>query len=56
MNMISIDVTHLENVKIGDEVTLWGDGLRIEEIEQMNGASSYDMLISAGSKAVATFI
>ena len=56
MNMISIDVTHLENIKIGDEVTLWGDGLRIEEIEQMNGASSYDMLISAGSKAVAAFI
>ena len=56
MNMIGVDVTHLKKIKIGDESTLWGEGLRIEEIEQMNGASSYDMLISAGSKAEATYI
>ena len=55
MNFTSIDITHLPNIKIGDTVTLWGDQLPIENLEQFNKSSAYDMLISAGSKSVSTF-
>ena len=56
MNMTTIDISNLNNVSIGDTVTFWGNNLPIETIETFNQSSSYDMLISAGSKTKTFFI
>ncbi len=43
MDMITIDVTHLPDVKIGDEVILWGDGLPLAEVAACAGTIGYEL-------------
>lgn len=43
MDMITIDVTHLADVKIGDEVTLWGEGLPLTEVADCAGTIGYEL-------------
>ena len=44
MDMIILDVTHVKNVKIGDEVVIWGEGLPLDEIIQHTKVSPGSML------------
>ncbi|MFL0796433.1 MAG: alanine racemase [Cellvibrionaceae bacterium] len=44
MDMITVDVTDLEDVEIGDEVMLWGEGLPCEEIAGQVDTISYELL------------
>lgn len=44
MDMITIDLTNYPNAKIGDKVTLWGDGLAVEEVAKYTDNSVYDLL------------
>ncbi|MFT6310173.1 MAG: alanine racemase [Porticoccus sp.] len=44
MDMISIDVTDIENVQIGDEVILWGEALSTNEVASYLGTSGYEMM------------
>jgi len=44
MDMITIDVTDLAEVNIGDEVILWGKQLSVNEIAKSMGASGYELL------------
>ena len=41
MDMITVDVTDLAGVKIGDEVVLWGEGLPVGEVAQHAGTIGY---------------
>ena len=41
MDMITVDVTGLDDVQVGDEVVLWGDGLPVGEIAQHAGTIGY---------------
>lgn len=50
MDMITVDVTDLADVCVGDEVLLWGEELPVEEIEAFNDASSYDLLTTIGNR------
>jgi alanine racemase len=43
MDMITVDVTDLPGVSIGDEVVLWGDGLPVGEIAQHSGTIGYEL-------------
>ena len=43
MDMISVDVTHLDSVKIGDEVILWGEGLPAAEVAQHADTIGYEL-------------
>jgi alanine racemase len=43
MDMITVDVTELENVQVGDEVTLWGDGLPVGEVAEWAGTIGYEL-------------
>jgi len=43
MDMITIDVTDLENVNIGDEVILWGKGLPVGEVAEWAGTIGYEL-------------
>lgn len=44
MDMITVDVTDLPPVAVGDPVILWGEGLPIGEVARHAGASAYELL------------
>ena len=44
MDMITIDVTDLVHVNIGDEVVLWGEGLPVGEVAEWAGTIGYEIL------------
>jgi len=43
MDMISVDVTDLETIQIGDEVTLWGPDLTAREVARHAGTIGYEL-------------
>jgi alanine racemase len=43
MDMITVDVTDLPAVNIGDEVILWGEGLPVGEVAQHAGTIGYEL-------------
>ena len=44
MDMITIDLTEFGKIEIGDEVTLWGPGLPVEEVADWAGTIPYELL------------
>jgi alanine racemase len=44
MDMICIDLSEQANAKVNDPVTLWGDGLAIEEIAECADTIAYELL------------
>ena len=44
MDMLAIDLSHIENTQLGSTVTLWGEGLPVEEIAHAAGTISYELL------------
>lgn len=44
MDMISIDLRGLPPAAVGDPVTLWGEGLPVDEIAEWAGTISYELL------------
>ncbi len=43
MDMIAIDLTSLDTVKIGDEAVLWGDGLPADEVAHYADTIAYEL-------------
>lgn len=46
MDMITIDLKNCPEAKMGDVVTLWGEGLPLEEVVPFTQNSAYDILTS----------
>ena len=44
MDMITVDVTGLHNVVQGSPVTLWGEGLSVNEVADCAGTIGYELL------------
>ena len=44
MDMLTVDVTDLDNIVIGDQVLLWGGGLTVDEVAAHVGAIGYELL------------
>ena len=44
MDMITVDVTDLSTVAVGDEAILWGKGLSVNEVANCAGTISYELL------------
>ncbi len=44
MDMVTVDLTGLEDVRVGDRVTLWGEGLPLEEIARWADAIPYELI------------
>jgi alanine racemase len=44
MDMISIDVTDIDDVQLGDEVILWGEALTANEVASHAGTVGYELL------------
>jgi alanine racemase len=50
MDMMTIDLRACPNAKVGDIVTLWGDGLPIEEVATYTAHIPYDLLCAVQSR------
>lgn len=44
MDMLSIDVTHVKNVGVGDEVILWGKELNANEVAEWTGTIGWELV------------
>lgn len=50
MDMITVDVTGIEGVRLGDTVTLWGEGLSVNTIASAAGTIGYELLTGVTSR------
>lgn len=50
MDMITVDVTDITGVKIGDEAVLWGNDLTINEVAQCAGTIGYELMTRMPSR------
>lgn len=44
MDMLAVDMTNLPDADIGSPVTLWGEGMPVEEVARSAGTISYELL------------
>ena len=52
MDMLTVDVTDLPTVRPGDRVTLWGDGLPVEEVARYAGAIPYELTCGVSQRVL----
>lgn len=50
MDHFMIDVTDLEGIEVGDEVVLWGEGLKAEEVAAKADTISYELVTRVGDR------
>ncbi len=50
MDMITVDITDLQRVNVGDEVVLWGEKLPVNEVAQWAGTIGYELLTRMPSR------
>ena len=43
MDMITVDLTGIDNVQINDEVLLWGEGLHADEVAAHADTIAYEL-------------
>jgi len=60
MDQMMVDITHLENVQIEDEVTLVGtdreNKITVEELAEMAGSFNYEFVCGIGKRVTRTYI
>ena len=44
MDMLAIDVTDLKGVKVGDPVEFWGKYVSVDQVAELSGTISYELL------------
>ena len=44
MDMLTVDLTTLPNVTVGSPVTLWGEGMPVDDVARAAGTISYELL------------
>ncbi len=50
MDMLCVDLSTVSEAGVGSEVTLWGDGLPVEEVATAAGTVSYELLCALKSR------
>jgi len=50
MDMLAVDVSALNDVRVGMPVVLWGEGLPVEEAAQHAGTIAYELLCSVSPR------
>jgi alanine racemase len=56
MDMITVDVTDIEGVGVGDTVTLWGEGLSVNEIAEHADTIGYELLAGMPARIPRVYI
>lgn len=55
MDMITVDLRGRHNVKLGDDVTLWGEGLPAEEVAEHAQTIAYDLLCGVNPRVAVSY-
>lgn len=50
MDMMTIDLTPIRNARVGSKVTLWGDGLPIDEVAAAAGTIGYELMCALAAR------
>ena len=50
MDMITVDLTAIPHAKVGTPVTLWGQGLPIDEVAQAAGTIGYELMCALAAR------
>jgi alanine racemase len=50
MDMLCVDLTGIPGAGIGSPVTLWGEGLPVEDVAAAAGTISYELLCALASR------
>jgi len=50
MDLITVDVTDIADAKVGSSVTLWGQGLPIDEVARAAGTLGYELMCAVGNR------
>jgi alanine racemase len=50
MDMLCVDLSGLTDAEIGSRVTLWGDGLAVDEVAKAAGTISYELLCALAAR------
>ncbi|HLP96920.1 MAG TPA: alanine racemase [Sideroxyarcus sp.] len=50
MDMLSVDLSALPDADVGTRVTLWGEGLPVEEVARASGTISYELLCALAAR------
>ncbi len=56
MDMITVDLTSLNDVKVGDRVTLWGEGLPLEEVARWANMIPYELICGVTARVRALVV
>ena len=56
MDMIGVDVSELPRAQLGDEVTLWGEGLPVERIASCAGTIPYELLCGISQRVAVEIV
>ena len=57
MDSFMVDVTDLDNVKVGDEVTIWdNENITLEQLAEKCGTINYELLCTIGARIPRLFI
>ncbi|MEH6434368.1 alanine racemase [Massilia sp. DD77] len=54
MDMMTVDLTPIANARVGSKVTLWGDGLPIDEVAQAAGTIGYELMCALARRVRVT--
>jgi alanine racemase len=50
MDMMTVDLTGVPNARVGSKVTLWGDGLPIDEVAAAAGTIGYELMCALAAR------
>lgn len=50
MDMLTVDLTDFPECQVGSEVTLWGEGLPVEEIAYQAGTIPYTLMCRVAAR------
>jgi alanine racemase len=56
MDLVTIDVTDIDDAAVGDEVVLLGDGITAEEIAAKLGTISYEVLCNVSARVPRVYL
>ena len=54
MDMMTVDLSPIANARVGSKVTLWGDGLPIDEVAQAAGTIGYELMCALAPRVRVT--
>jgi alanine racemase len=56
MDLLTVEIGFGQSINVGDEVTLWGDGLPIEYISKLANRIPYELLVGISNRVVRKYI